>query len=361
MADKQGIPLDTIDGFPEAAVRRLAELWITTAEELVGAAAREDGRRGLAEHLGISQEEVGELVERAQATVPASASFAVEDIERHGLGALDEPEDEEPPEEAPVAFAALPGQVDLREHLPPVRNQGSRGTCVAFACVAVREFLLGDGSAQGDLSEQFLYWDCKRRDLISGPGTFVSTGITCLESDGVCLEQVWPYNPRPIGGNEGQGPPPEDAARKAADYQITDWQKLRSRWVDALREKLADGQPIAFAVPVYTYWFTEPVRSTGDIRLPLPTDKREGGHAMCMVGYHDDPEVPGGGLFLVRNSWGATTWAANSAIEPGHARIPYAYIEQYANAAYVASIEPSDANGCTILRWLRRIWEWLFG
>jgi hypothetical protein len=258
MAEKQGIPLKTIDGIPEAAVRRLAELWITTAEELVGAAAREDGRRGLAEHLGISQEGVGELVERAQATVPASVSFAAEDIERHGLGALDEPEDEEPPEQAPVAVAALPDQVDLRERLPPVRNQGSRGTCVAFACVAVREFLLGDGSAQGDLSEQFLYWDCKRRDLFSGPGTFVSTGMTCLESDGVCPEQVWPYNPQPIEDNEGQGPPPDDAAHKAADYQITDWQKLRSRWVHALREKLADGRPIAFAVPVYTYWFTAP-------------------------------------------------------------------------------------------------------
>ncbi len=41
MADKQGIPLDTIDGFPEEVLRLLAELWITTAEELVGAACAE--------------------------------------------------------------------------------------------------------------------------------------------------------------------------------------------------------------------------------------------------------------------------------------------------------------------------------
>ena len=33
-----------------------------------------------------------------------------------------------------------------------------------------------------------------------------------------------------------------------------------------------------------------------------------GGHAMCMVGYQDDADVPGGGYFLVRNSWG-TAWA----------------------------------------------------
>ena len=53
-----------------------------------------------------------------------------------------------------------------------------------------------------------------------------------------------------------------------------------------------------FAVPVFTYWLTEPVRSTGDIRMPLPTDRREGGHAMCFVGYQDDASVPGGGFFL---------------------------------------------------------------
>jgi hypothetical protein len=356
MAEKQGTPLDTIDGFPETATQRLAELWITTAEELVGAAARKDGRRGLAEYLGASQEEVAELVERAQTVLPPDVSFAPEVIERYGLGALDEPEDESPPEEAPVALAALPGQVDLRERMPPVRSQGRRGTCVAFACVAVREFLLGEESAQGDLSEQFLYWGCKRRDLFQGPGTFVWTGMTCLEEDGVCVEQVWPYNPQPIEGNEGQGPPPDDAARKATDYQIGDWQKLRSRWVNALRQELARTRPIAFAVPVYTYWFTEPVRSTGDIRLPLSTDEIEGGHAMCMVGYQDDPDVPGGGMFLVRNSWGVG-WARNSAVEPGYARIPYAYIQKYANSAYVASMR--KVNGCTLLRWLRRIWEWL--
>ena len=81
---------------------------------------------------------------------------------------------------------------------------------------------------------------------------------------------------------------------------------------------------------------------------------------MCMVGCQDDPEVPGGGFFLVRNSWGGM-WARDSAVEPGYARIPYAYIQKYANSAYVASVKPQDGNGCIILRQLRRIWEWLFG
>ena len=35
MADKKGVPLESIAGFPESARTRLAELWITTAEDLV--------------------------------------------------------------------------------------------------------------------------------------------------------------------------------------------------------------------------------------------------------------------------------------------------------------------------------------
>ncbi len=361
MAEKAGTPLDTIEGFPETAVHRLAELWITTAEELVGAAAWEEGARGLAEHLGMPEGQVAELVERARAVLPPDLSFAPEEIEFFGLGALDEAEDEEP-EEGAVMFAPLPAQVDLHERMPPVRNQGNRGTCVAFTCVAVREFLLGEESVQSDLSEQFLYWDCKQRDGHPGSGTWIRVGMACLQDDGICAEEVWPYNPQPVAGNEGQGPPPADAARGAAEYRIADSQKLRARWVDGLRQRLADGHPIAFAVPVYTYWFTEPARTTGDIRLPLPTDKLEGGHAMCMVGYQDDPDVPGGGFFLVRNSWGATTWARDSVFEPGYARIPYTYIEQYANSAYSASVERSaGGEGDTLPTWWRRLWESLFG
>jgi C1A family cysteine protease len=71
---------------------------------------------------------------------------------------------------------------------------------------------------------------------------------------------------------------------------------------------------------------------------------------MCMVGYEDDPTVPGGGYFIIRNSW-ATTWASKSAVAPGYARLPYAYMQQYASAAHTATVtdakkkeEPKNAE-----------------
>ena len=344
MAEKQGVPLIGIDGFPEAATNRLAELWITTAEELVSVARQEQGLQGLAEHLELPEDEVTDLVELAVAALPPEVSFAPDDVMSVGLGALDEAESEEPGAE-PVSFAPLPGQVDLRNRMPPVRNQRNRGTCVAHACVAVREFLLGEQSTGGDLSEQFLYWRCKEVDgHPTANGTWIRVGMERLQNDGVCIEELWPYNPNPISGNQGQGPPPAGAEEAAKRYTIGDGPKLQAQWVTSLREALAGGKPVAFGVPVYTYWLIEPTRSSGDVRMPLSSDHKEGGHAMCMVGYEDDPDVPGGGFFLVRNSWG-TRWGRDNALEPGHGRIPYDYLSQHGLSAYTASApdeQPQD-------------------
>ena len=61
----------------------------------------------------------------------------------------------------PSGWGKLPPSMRLLDGLSPVKNQGERGTCVAFASVALREFLAGTDSA---LSEQFLYWACKELD-----------------------------------------------------------------------------------------------------------------------------------------------------------------------------------------------------
>ena len=59
--------------------------------------------------------------------------------------------------------------------------------------------------------------------------------------------------------------------------------------------------------------------------MPLPGEDTRGGHAMCMVGYQDDAAAPGGGFFIVRNSWGEG-WAYACDYGAGHALIPYDYI-----------------------------------
>ncbi|HVN56050.1 MAG TPA: C1 family peptidase [Anaerolineaceae bacterium] len=360
MAEKKGIPLSEIDGFSPEVTQALAGLWITTAEELVAAASRPGGVEGLAEYLKLSTGDVVQLVDRAQAALPPGVSFSVENEPTYGLGALDEPRDGEGQGSPRMSFAPLPPRVDLHENMPPIRNQGQRGTCVAFATTAVREYLLcPTPQANTDLSEQFLYWNCKKHDLYPGEGTFINIAMDRLVNDGECTETDWPYNPVVIHGNEGQDPPPPTALGAAAPFKISKTSQLAARSVDDLRQALADGSPIAFATTVYNYWFGA---TTGDIRLPLPNDPVAGGHAMCMVGYEDDPSVPGGGYFMIRNSWG-TNWAAQSSIAPGYARLPYAYMEKFGNAAHIALItqpkpEPSPTSEGffdLLLKFLKRL------
>jgi hypothetical protein len=355
MAEKKGTLLSNIQGITDEVLEKLAAYWITTAEELLSAAVQEGGMAGLVTVTGLLQEEVVRLVELAQAALPPGVSFSPGIVQAHGMGALDEANPESSSEEGPASFASLPPSVDLLERFGPVRNQGQRGTCVAHACAAVREFVTGQQSLQSDFSEQFLYWDCKKHDLIPGEGTYIHVAMNRLVSDGIPAESDWPYNPYPIPGNEGQDPAPAGILVKAKPNRISSFSVLSATNVDGLRQALVKGSPVAFSVPVYTYWFTQPTYSSGDIRMPLPGDKVEGGHAMCMVGYEADPNVPGGGYFIVRNSWG-TGWAGQSAVAPGYARIPFAFINRYGKTAYIGagSIPPKPMTFWErILAWFR--------
>ena len=76
MADKQGVPLTSIDGFDAGAAERLATLWITTAEELVSAAKQEGGLEGLTELLEMPEGGVAALVDMAVNALPPEVSFA---------------------------------------------------------------------------------------------------------------------------------------------------------------------------------------------------------------------------------------------------------------------------------------------
>ena len=65
---------------------------------------------------------------------------------------------------------------------------------------------------------------------------------------------------------------------------------------------------------------------------PEYAEKRNGGHAMLIVGYKDEPLSPGGGYFLVRNSWGKEHgWESKN---PGHVKIPYQYIRNCNEEAF---------------------------
>jgi hypothetical protein len=245
-----------------------------------------------------------------------------------------------PPSTAPVfpaVPAPVPANVDMTAQMPPVRSQGDRGTCVAHAAIAVYEHHLSTAGALQDLSEQFLYWNCKRYDGIPNvEGTFLSVAFPCLQRDGTCLEPDWPYNPNIIIGNEGHHPPPSGAQVKALSFRPAKIRQLSPTFVADIKAELAIGRCVAFSIPVFNSWYgSKWVAHTGEITMPIPNEIRAGGHAMCLVGYVELPHNPelGFGRFILRNSWGQN-WGITSPYGAGYGTIPFAYLAKVGAEAY---------------------------
>lgn len=344
-------PLSTT-AIPQDQIGLLRSLWIETAEEVIALSAVISGGGQNEFSASIRELSLGALA----AAVPQNHLASLrQPCKGGGLGCLLDPQAVETyrrdgrlraPRPLPAgAFEdRLPRAVRLFDRMQPVRDQGERGTCVAFASVALREFLLPQ---QEQLSEQFMYWGCKELDGLPDAGTYIHTAMTVFAQYGVCPKSVWSYNPHQAA-SEGQGPPPRNARNAAQPYRLHSARTVEPGLVLHYKQILAGengngGMPVTFAVPVYnSWWNSAEVNRTGKINLPIPDDQDVGGHAMCVVGYVDDDSVPGGGYFIVRNSWGAK-WAAESPEAPGHALMPYAYIERFGMDAYTG---PSKTAAC---------------
>lgn len=351
-----GVLLSAVPGLSARQIKTLNDAWIDTAQELVALAeCPEVVRTPLARALGVDQAGLDAVVVSARAAIPItreprsarSLQLGLEAAQAdYGRGALlDEPPEEIarrralPAYEPPRRRGVLPPSSDLLDRLPnDVRSQGGRGTCVAHAVVAVREQLeIAAGAARDiNLSEQFVYWWCKTHDGIPRTsGTYVSVGMRCLREMGAPPEDGWPYVSHPQGPDESQGPPPARCAQGDAAMRTLRTIELNPSDIQGIKTCLAEGRAVAYSVPVFDSWYhSEATRRWGKITLPLPGEAPDGGHAMTLVGYRDDAAAPGGGYFLVRNSW--QPWAYDGTWCESYGYIAYAYIRKHADAVFSA-------------------------
>ncbi|MCK4874159.1 MAG: choice-of-anchor J domain-containing protein, partial [Phycisphaerales bacterium] len=216
----------------------------------------------------------------------------------------------------------LPDAFDWRDSvtLPPVENQGSCGSCWAFATTGPLEcnIKIHDGITV-DLSEQWLVscnsdgWDC-------GGGWWAHNYHEWKDDpcgdDGAVLEQHFPYVAYDAPCN---CPYPHD-------YWIADWHYIGSSSgvpsVDAMKQAIYDHGPISVAV----YANTAMQSYSGGIFNGCSNSQVN--HGVTLVGWDDNQGSSG--VWFMRNSWG-TGWGEDG----GYMRIPYgcSYIG-YA-AAYV--------------------------
>jgi C1A family cysteine protease len=264
---------------------------------------------------------------------------------RKRLGALEEPAlPEGMGSELFYAPASLPSLFDWRNasgnnFVTPIRDQGSCGSCWAFAVTAALEskalITFNRPGTNLNLSEQIVV-SCSGAGNCSGGSP--RTASNFLKTTGTNLESCYPYTAQ--NGNCSSACP----NWQNSTYKINDWSDVSSGsppTASALKNALYTSGPVVAVFDVYTDFFS--YRSGV---YSYVTGSYEGGHAILIVGWNDADSA-----FIVKNSWDAT-WG-----ESGYFRIAYSELtgttrfarSSYAYGSVSETVSPSPPTGLQII------------
>ena len=145
--------LTQLDRLPAALREQLRSLWIESAEEYVALLSAVDPSVA-SQGLGAKADALEDSrLQACQFIAPPKASALAQARKGGAMGCFIKPDMLEafvhagrlrPPRATlPTGFGSgkLPSSVRLTDQMRPVKDQGERGTCVAFSSVALREFL----------------------------------------------------------------------------------------------------------------------------------------------------------------------------------------------------------------------------
>ena len=190
-------------------------------------------------------------------------------------------------------------ELDFRSLQSPVKNQGRRGTCTAFAITAALETFPG---IPNDLSEQFIYGIAKYESVppflkllidpdlkhpsLTREGLFFESYQEALQTFGLTYEELLPYNSIQVQESRAlRRVLPKDASEGVAKilYERTQMtEDVRERLVALAKYQVLDHEVIPFG--------TDPSASEADIvlrteRLKAWLAREELGHQAIPVGF----------------------------------------------------------------------------
>ena len=183
---------------------------------------------------------------------------------------------------------------DCRHNLRPVRDQGRRGTCVAFASTAAHEHTRAArrGQLADDLSVELLFWRCKQLDANTTDGTTFTSARDALADPGQCGESDWPYAAaRDLAA--AYDPPSSVATAPKARATMT----ALATDPASVTAVLAERRPVVVGLQLWEGFYR---CNTASIASPAGDIDPTARHAVCLTGSDEDHDT-----VMIRNSWGS--------------------------------------------------------
>uniref|UniRef100_A0A914QGD2 Peptidase C1A papain C-terminal domain-containing protein n=1 Tax=Panagrolaimus davidi TaxID=227884 RepID=A0A914QGD2_9BILA len=226
-------------------------------------------------------------------------SLMSEEEQKHYLGGLPIPSNSSLFRQKRSVFdgrndTLIPANEDFRSngYVSPVKNQGSCGSCYAFAAAAAIEsqYLIRQNKLLLDLSEQTIV-NCESKSY-QCKGGFLSRALDYAKDVGIPLETCSPYTAQNGSCNSNCN---------SQRFKISGYY-----WFD--HNEAAYAQQLHNFGP-FTMWLTCPQAfmsySSGILDLPAAECSKQniGGHFLLVVGYTPD-------YWIAKNSWGPN-WGEN--------------------------------------------------
>ena len=185
---------------------------------------------------------------------------------------------------------------DLTADLAAVRDQGNRGTCLAFGVTTAHEHARAMRRAVPivELSVELLYWRCKQLDgNPAEEATVFPAAKSGLQDPGQPAEALWAYDGGRDHTDGSYQPPP--AALEADVLRCATLRGIDAS-VDGIRGALVANSVVVAGLELWDGFYTCTSRSLESPAKNLTGD----GHVVCITAFDD-----GERQMAVRNSWGS--------------------------------------------------------
>ena len=219
----------------------------------------------------------------------------------------------------------LPASIDLTSKFPSPGNQGSLGSCVAFATgYAYKSYQERDERGWAFdtdthiFSPAYIYNQIHLTNEDHGGGAFFSTAFTLLQTQGCATLNIMPYDGSPYACTNQ---PTTVMMKSAAQYKSRNWARLPDGDYNEIKTHLANNEPVVIGIPVLPDF--DNININNQIFNDTSGTSR-GAHALCVIGYDDDRSA-----VKIINSWG-TGWGLG-----GYGWISYDLISSLKLEAYV--------------------------